>query len=248
MAAKYLSLPLATVVDSGTETLISNGNNVTAQTATSMTDSTADFIALDVKIGDLVTDTVNNDTANVTAITSATELAISANIFSAALETYSITAATTNELYDGTQNFLTTVSPGDVIYNTTDNTSARVTSVSSNFRLVLSGDIMAVGETYNVLDEVTSDEQLVSLENLMLVQTVSQFSTELKYGALAGNDTVTIAHSDQGVGNLVKDAVQLAMQDAVSAPGSIPRPSSQEVLIGLNSSLQRVLINSVSIA
>lgn len=247
MAAKYLSLPLATVVDSGTETLISNGNNVTAQTATSMTDSTADFIALDVKIGDLVTDTVNNDTANVTAITSATELAISANIFSAALETYSITAATTNELYDGTQNFLTTVSPGDVIYNTTDNTSARVTSVSSNFRLVLSGDIMAVGETYNVLDEVTSDEQLVSLENLMLVQTVSQFSTELKYAA-AGQDTVTIAHSDQGVGNLVKDAVQLAMQDAVSAPGSIPRPSSQEVLIGLNSSLQRVLINSVSIA
>ena len=247
MAAKYLSLPLATVVDSGTETLISNGNNVTAQTATSMTDSTADFIALDVKIGDLVTDTANNDTANVTAITSATELAISANIFSVALETYSITAATTNELYDGTQNFLTTVSPGDVIYNTTDNTSARVTSVSSNFRLVLSADIMTVGETYNVLDEVTSDEQLVSLENLMLVQTVSQFSTELKYAA-AGQDTVTIAHSDQGVGNIVKDAVQLAMQDAVSAPGSIPRPSSQEVLIGLNSSLQRVLINSVSIA
>ena len=69
---------------------IISGNNVTAQTATSMTDSTVNFNTLGVKIGDLVTDTVNGDTANVTAITSDTELAISANIFSVALETYSI--------------------------------------------------------------------------------------------------------------------------------------------------------------
>jgi hypothetical protein len=71
-------------------TVVISGNNITAQTATSMTDSTVNFNALGVKIGDLVTDTVNGDTATVTSITSNTELAISANIFSVALETYSI--------------------------------------------------------------------------------------------------------------------------------------------------------------
>ena len=75
------------------DTVVISGNNITAQTATSMTDSTVNFNTLDVKIGDLVTDTVNGDTATVTAITSNTELAISANIFSVALETYSITDA-----------------------------------------------------------------------------------------------------------------------------------------------------------
>tara|TARA_Y100001938_G_C8090304_1_gene434610 strand:- start:116 stop:685 length:570 start_codon:yes stop_codon:yes gene_type:complete len=72
------------------DTVVISGNNITAQTATSMTDSTVNFNTLGVKIGDLVTDTVNGDTATVTAITSNTELAISANIFSVALETYSI--------------------------------------------------------------------------------------------------------------------------------------------------------------
>jgi len=248
MAAKYLSFPLATIVDSGTESLITTGNNITAFTAASMTDTTADFVALDVKIGDTVTDTVNNDTALVTAVTSATELAISANIFTVALKTYSIAASTANELYDSGQNFVTTVSPGDIVFNTTAGASARVVSVSSNFRLVLSGDIMTIGDTYNVLDELTSNEQLVSLSELLMVQRTTNFITVLFYGAGSGNDTITITHTDQGTASLVQEAIQLAMQDAVSMPGSIPKPSSQEVGLGLNSSRHRVLINSINIA
>ncbi len=98
ITSSYIS---SVVVPSGnssykfTPPTIISGNNVTAQTATSMTDSTVNFNTLGVKIGDLVTDTVNGDTANVTAITSDTELAISANIFSVALETYSITTTIT---------------------------------------------------------------------------------------------------------------------------------------------------------
>ena len=41
------------------DTVVISGNNITAQTATSMTDSTVNFNTLGVKIGDLVTDTVN---------------------------------------------------------------------------------------------------------------------------------------------------------------------------------------------
>ena len=181
MAAKYLSFPVATIVDSGTETIIITGNNVTAQTATSMTDTTVNFVTLGVQVGDRVTDTANSDTALVTAVT-ATVLTIDTNIFTAALETYSITALGSS-LYDTGQNFLTTVSPGDVIYNS----------------------------------------------------------------GTAGNDIITIQHTDQGNGSLVAEAIQTAMQDAVSMPGSIPKPSSQNVPIGLNGT-SRVLINDISIA
>ena len=164
MAAKYLSFPVATIVDSGTETIIITGNNVTAQTATSMTDTTVNFVTLGVQVGDRVTDTANSDTALVTAVT-ATVLTIDTNIFTAALETYSITA----------------------------------------------------------------------------------LGSSLYYGAGSGNDIITIQHTDQGNGSLVAEAIQTAMQDAVSMPGSIPKPSSQNVPIGLNGT-SRVLINDISIA
>ena len=67
------------------------------------------------------------------------------------------------------------------------------------------------------------------------------------YGAGSGNDIITIQHTDQGNGSLVAEAIQTAMQDAVSMPGSIPKPSSQNVPIGLNGT-SRVLINDISIA
>jgi hypothetical protein len=74
-------------------TVIINGNNITAQTATSITDSTVDFSTLGVEIGYTVTNTVSGYAATVTGVTSAHELALSADVFSADLETYSITDA-----------------------------------------------------------------------------------------------------------------------------------------------------------
>ena len=244
MAAKYLSFPVATIVDSGTETIIITGNNVTAQTATSMTDTTVNFVTLGVQVGDRVTDTANSDTALVTAVT-ATVLTIDTDIFTVALETYSITALGSS-LYDTGQNFLTTVSPGDVIYNSGTAGTARVVSVVNNNRLTLSADIMTIGDTYNVLDELTSSEVLCSLSELIMVKRDTNFATVMYYGAGSGNDIITIQHTDQGNGSLVAEAIQTAMQDAVSMPGSIPKPSSQNVPIGLNGT-SRVLINDISI-
>ena len=244
MAAKYLSFPVATIVDSGTETIIITGNNVTAQTATSMTDTTVNFVTLGVQVGDRVTDTVNADTALVTAVT-ATVLTIDTDIFTVALETYSITALGSS-LYDTGQNFLTTVSPGDVVYNSGTAGTARVVSIVNDIRLTLSADIMTIGDTYNVLDELTSSEVLCSLSELIMVKRDTNFATVMYYGAGSGNDIITIQHTDQGNGSLVAEAIQTAMQDAVSMPGSIPKPSSQNVPIGLNGT-SRVLINDISI-
>ncbi len=55
---------------------------------------------------------------------------------------------TANKLVDSSQNFLTTVTVGDVIHNTTDGTYARVTAVDSDTTLSLDHDIMVSGEAY----------------------------------------------------------------------------------------------------
>jgi len=56
----------------------------------------------------------------------------------------------TNKLIQSGQNFLTTVTVGDVIYNTTDGTYALVTAIDSDTQLSISADIMASGEVYRI--------------------------------------------------------------------------------------------------
>lgn len=62
--------------------------------------------------------------------------------------TTNITSA--NKLVDTVQNFLTTVTIGDIVHNTTDDTFAKVTNVDSNATLSLDADIMTNGENYTI--------------------------------------------------------------------------------------------------
>lgn len=62
------------------------------------------------------------------------------------------------QLVDSTQTFTTSVSVGDVLTNTTDNTSAYITEVRSDTILSLSESIMAVGETYSIYDQYNITE------------------------------------------------------------------------------------------
>ena len=61
------------------------------------------------------------------------------------------TSAATNKLIETGQNFLTTVTVGDIVLNTTDNTSSLVTIIDSNTQLTLSLDIMASSEVYKII-------------------------------------------------------------------------------------------------
>ena len=54
------------------------------------------------------------------------------------------------KLIQSGQNFLTTVTVGDVVYNTTDGTYAFVTGIDSDTQLSISVDIMASGEVYRI--------------------------------------------------------------------------------------------------
>lgn len=60
------------------------------------------------------------------------------------------TSTTANKLVDSTKTFTTTILVGDVVNNTTDNTSAIVLSIDSNTTISLSIDIMESGENYNI--------------------------------------------------------------------------------------------------
>jgi len=60
------------------------------------------------------------------------------------------TSTTANKLVDSTKTFTTTILVGDVVNNTTDNTTAIVLSIDSNTTISLSIDIMESGENYNI--------------------------------------------------------------------------------------------------
>ncbi len=65
------------------------------------------------------------------------------------LVTSGVTSATTaTKLEDSTQNFLSTVSVGDLVRNTTDTTFALVTAVDSDTVLSVDSDIFTITENY----------------------------------------------------------------------------------------------------
>jgi len=57
------------------------------------------------------------------------------------------------ELIDANQTFTTSVAVGDLITNTTDNTSAYITAITNDTTLVISQNIMANAETYSIYDK-----------------------------------------------------------------------------------------------
>ena len=62
------------------------------------------------------------------------------------------------ELIDANQTFTTSVAVGDIITNTSDNTSAYITSITNDTTLVISENIMANAEAYNIYDQYNITE------------------------------------------------------------------------------------------
>jgi len=62
------------------------------------------------------------------------------------------------ELIDANQTFTTSVAVGDIITNTTDNTFAYITAITNNTTLVISENIMANAEAYNIYDQYNITE------------------------------------------------------------------------------------------
>lgn len=60
------------------------------------------------------------------------------------------TTALSFNLIDSAASFLSTVSVGDTVYNTTDGTSAKITAIVSDTQVTLDADIMALDEAYEI--------------------------------------------------------------------------------------------------
>lgn len=71
--------------------------------------------------------------------------------FPSEAESGAATSTVANKLVDASATFITNqVAIGDIVYNTTDGTSATVTLVESEDRLTMNADIVASGESYIV--------------------------------------------------------------------------------------------------
>jgi surface protein len=88
--------------------------------------------------------------ADQTPISTGESATFSSNFGGDEVDSGTTNGTTTDKLVDTTQNFSSTVTVGDVIYNTTDQTYAFVDAVDSNTILSLSVDIMISGENYTI--------------------------------------------------------------------------------------------------
>lgn len=77
------------------------------------------------------------------------------------VEAGTTTATTATKLVDSSQNFLSTVSVGDLIRNTTDSTFALVTAIDSDTILSVDTDIFTISEDYTIENKSPAQSFLI---------------------------------------------------------------------------------------
>ena len=100
-------------------------------------------------------------------------------------------SAPADQLFDNGQNFLTTVAAKDEVINTTDSTSARVIEVLGNFRLKLSGSIMATGEAFSIFSDTRALQRFLPTSGIMFINPKTDLSTEV---FMSGDWKITLTH------------------------------------------------------
>ncbi len=134
------------------------------------------------------------------------------------LESGAATSTVADELNDTAATFVTNgVQVGDIVYNTTDDTSATITVVDSETVLTLSANIMANTETYVVVSATLETEYLISSKPIFVNQ-ASTTSCVISYASPALN-TCTITHTAGDLQQAIQTAMKLAASHS-SAPDS----------------------------
>ncbi len=108
------------------------------------------------------------------------------------------------QLIDATQTFTTSVVVGDLITNTTDNTSAYITAITNDTTLVISQDIMANAETYSIYNQYNVTEVERVNQNKIFMLTSSNLTyptTQYPAYVLGGASSNIPAGANSFVGN-----------------------------------------------
>jgi hypothetical protein len=151
------------------------------------------------------------------------------------------TASTANKLTESGQDFLTTVSVGDIVWNTTDGTTATVTAVDSNTVLSLSANVVPTSKAYTIYSKNGHTDQIISVNGAILVQQDSTTTVTVAYGSgSTGTDILTITHTPIASGAVtMRNAVQnqlIASQEPGSRPNvvfDLVMPSVATVVTGI---------------
>ena len=91
-------------------------------------------------------------------------------------------ATTTNKLVDSSATFTTLIKVGDVVENTTDNTTAKITVIDSATQVTLDNNIMTSGETYRIYSDYVkmdlfNDESVSISDSIQDVRDISKIFT-----------------------------------------------------------------------
>lgn len=101
-----------------------------------------------------------------------------------------------NDLIDAGQNFETTVSVGDIVHNTADNTWHIVEAVVDAENLTLVSGTVPTGKTYVIYSATSTYEQRIPAKGAPFVKAASSSSTTVTYTGTGstGSDVITITH------------------------------------------------------
>ena len=154
MRAKYLEIPINTVVDSGTIELvipstasagIASGTNAAAVT-NELNDAAVDFVALGVVVGDIAYNVTAATQAACTAVAT-NKLTFATDLFDAGGETFAVRKL--NQL-NAVATFTTRkVRVGDIVKNTTASTQTTVAALINETSLTLTADIFNSSTLFN---------------------------------------------------------------------------------------------------
>ena len=150
----------------------------------------------------------------------------------AKFNTYSLWRRGSNDLVQSGQNFLTTVSAGDLVHNTTDDAWHVVSAVNSDTQLNLVSGTVASGKAFIIYsgNAATYNYQLVSAENVVIVEQASQSTTTIAYTAGGtGTDIITVTHGQLSASTNtdVRDNVQDAL---LALHGGKTRPDAYKLV------------------
>ncbi len=171
-------LTLAAPLTGGTAQTFSIGDAYDVASTSILTDSTADFEAAGVQVGDVVTNTTDGSTGVVATVDYPTKLTLDAPLAGGTDDTFA-----NGDLYDiGSPTILTDagadflaagVLPGDVVTNTTDGSTGVVATVDSPTQLTLEAplaggddDSFANGDRYEFggFEALGADDYLVHID------------------------------------------------------------------------------------
>jgi hypothetical protein len=132
--------------------------------------------------------------------------------YGASVDSGTTTSTTSDKLVDSGQDFLTTVSVGDLVNNTTDNYWAAVTAIDSDTQLTLDTHIISSGEDYVIYDAITRADSGVFMAGFKISSTAVE--TDLLVANASADTATTWTFTTQGDGWYA--FIQMVVRDYVA--------------------------------